>query len=155
MSFYDLQKGVRYYLHSNDGDQFKACNAMCNEAEKLHKKYPVFDGKECLVYALTGKLPVSLHDKGRQYMNLTVPKTSYMKNLLEYIDNEERLEILPEIRENVTDYPESNALGDMPSYGFYIRHAENVKLENVTIKPRSMNNRPMLGTLDADVTVTD
>lgn len=88
MSFYDLQEGVRYYLHSNNGDQFKACNAMCNEAEKLHKKYPVFDGKECLVYALTGKLPVSLHDKERQYMNLTVPKTSYMKNLLEYIDNE-------------------------------------------------------------------
>lgn len=87
MSFYDLQRGVRYYLHSNDGDQFKACNAMCNEAEKIHKKYPVFDGKECLVYALTGKLPVSLHDKERQYMNLTVPKTSYMKNLLEYIDN--------------------------------------------------------------------
>ncbi len=73
----------------------------------------------------------------------------------EYIDNEERLEILPEIRENVTDYPESNALGDMPSYGFYIRHAESVKLENVTIKPRSMNKRPMIETLDADVIVTD
>ena len=59
-----------------------------------------------------------------------------------YLDNEERLEILPEIRENVKDYPESNALGDMPSYGFYIRHAENVKLENVKIIPRTSNTRP-------------
>ena len=64
--------------------------------------------------------------------------------------NEERLEILPEIRENVTDYPESNALGDMPSYGFYIRHTENVKLENVEIKPRSMNTRGMVITEDSE-----
>lgn len=67
-----------------------------------------------------------------------------------YLDNEERLEILPEIRENVTDYPESNALGDMPSYGFYIRHTENVKLENVEIKPRSMNTREMIITEDSE-----
>ena len=66
----------------------------------------------------------------------------------EYLDNEERLEILPEIRENVKDYPESNALGDMPSYGFYIRHAENVKLENVRITPRSSNTRPEIITED-------
>lgn len=65
-----------------------------------------------------------------------------------YLDNEERLEILPEIRENIKDYPESNALGDMPSYGFYIRHAGNIKLENVCIKPRTMNTRPML--IEAD-----
>ncbi len=68
----------------------------------------------------------------------------------EYLDNEERLEILPEIRENVIDYPESNALGDMPSYGFYIRHTDNIRLENVSVKPRSMNTRPMLETDDAE-----
>ena len=65
-----------------------------------------------------------------------------------YLDNEERLSILPEIRENVRDYPESNALGDMPSYGFYVRHADNVKLENVSITPRSCNTREMILTDD-------
>lgn len=110
MSFYDLQRGVRYYLHLNNGDQFKACNAMCNEAEKLHKKYPVFDGKECLVYALTGKLPVSLHDKERQYMNLTVPKTSYMKNLLEYIDNDDIVTCVEE------SFAQSVRLGSLTFY---------------------------------------
>ena len=68
----------------------------------------------------------------------------------EYLDNEERLEILPEIRENIKDYPESNALGDMPSYGFYIRHADNVTLKNVNVKPRSMNTREMIVSDDAD-----
>ena len=67
-----------------------------------------------------------------------------------YLDNEERLEILPEIRENVTDYPESNALGDMPSYGFYIRHASGVTLDNVYVSPRSTNTRPMLETDDVE-----
>ena len=65
-----------------------------------------------------------------------------------YLDNEERLSVLPEIRENVRDYPESNALGDMPSYGFYVRHADNVKLENVCITPRSCNTREMILTDD-------
>ena len=67
-----------------------------------------------------------------------------------YLDNEERLDVLPQIRENVRDYPESNALGDMPSYGFYIRHTKNVCLDNVQIKPRSMNTRPMLATDDTE-----
>ena len=67
-----------------------------------------------------------------------------------YLDNEERLEILPEIRENVRDYPESNALGDMPSYGFYVRHADNVRLENISITPRSSNKRQAFGSEDAD-----
>lgn len=68
----------------------------------------------------------------------------------EYLDNKEILTILPEIRENVRDYPESNALGDMPSYGFYIRHAKNIKLDNITVKPRTMNTRPMLKTDDVE-----
>ena len=67
-----------------------------------------------------------------------------------YLDNEERLEILPQIRENVKDYPESNALGDMPSYGFYIRHTDNIKLENVSVTPRSMNTREMIVTDDVN-----
>ena len=68
-----------------------------------------------------------------------------------YLDNEERLTILDPIRENVRDYPESNALGDMPSYGFFIRHADGVVLEGISIEPRSMNTRPMIVTDDADV----
>ena len=68
-----------------------------------------------------------------------------------YLDNEERLTILDPIRENVRDYPESNALGDMPSYGFFIRHADGIVLEGISIEPRSMNTRPMIVTDDADV----
>lgn len=67
-----------------------------------------------------------------------------------YLDNKECLEILPNIRENVRDYPESNALGDMPSYGFYVRHADNVRLENISITPRSSNKRQAFGSKDVN-----
>ncbi|MBE6005133.1 MAG: hypothetical protein E7232_13850 [Lachnospiraceae bacterium] len=59
-----------------------------------------------------------------------------------YNDNKESISFKNSVAENVDDYPESNAFGDLPAYGLYIRHADNVKLENVHIKPRSMNTRP-------------
>ena len=70
-----------------------------------------------------------------------------------YLDNEERLEILPKLHEGVRDYPESNALGDMPAYGFFIRHADDVRLENVSIAPRSCNRREMIVVDDAEVII--
>ena len=58
-----------------------------------------------------------------------------------YLDNEEILDIRTPLYENIKDYPESNAFGDLPAYGLFIRHAENVKLENVSFTPRSCNSR--------------
>lgn len=39
------------------------------------------------------------------------------------------------------EYPEHNRLGDVPAYGFYVRHAKNVVFENVQITPRSTETR--------------
>lgn len=58
-----------------------------------------------------------------------------------YRDNEERLDIRERIHENITDYPESNSFGDVPAYGFYVRHAQEVSLSNLEIIPRSCNTR--------------
>ena len=46
--------------------------------------------------------------------------------------------------ENVRDYPENNAFGDVPAYGFYIRHADRVTLEDWEVIPRTMNTREAL-----------
>ena len=58
-----------------------------------------------------------------------------------YNELPESIDIKERIHENIRSYPESNSFGDLPAYGFYIRHAENVVLENVEVIPRSMNTR--------------
>ena len=58
-----------------------------------------------------------------------------------YRDNEERLNLTDKVQENIVDYPENNAIGDVPAYGFYVRHAENVSLEAIDIVPRTHNTR--------------
>ena len=40
--------------------------------------------------------------------------------------------------------PENNAFGDVPAYGFYIRHADRVTLEDWEVIPRTMNTREAL-----------
>lgn len=63
---------------------------------------------------------------------------------IQYKDNRELLDILHPVRENVEDYPESNAVGDLPAYGMYVRHANRISLKNFKVEPRSMNTRPEL-----------
>lgn len=62
--------------------------------------------------------------------------TKRVKNiLLENIDvtNTERPYVLDKrlfIPEYAAEYPEANRFRNLPSYGFFIRHAENIKLNN-------------------------
>lgn len=58
-----------------------------------------------------------------------------------YEDNIERLSIREHIHESITDYPENNSFGDVPAYGFYIRHAKEVEILKCEIIPRTMNTR--------------
>ncbi len=52
-------------------------------------------------------------------------------------------------------YPQSNIFGNTPAYGFYVRHADNIKFENITIGFLKPDARPWLATEDADVKTTD
>lgn len=58
-----------------------------------------------------------------------------------YRDNKEVLSLKDKVYENVRDYPENNAFGDVPAYGFYIRHADRVSIEDWQVIPRTMNTR--------------
>lgn len=62
--------------------------------------------------------------------------------VVRYKDNKESICLQTQVAENVDDYPESNAFGDLPAYGIYIRHADHVSLDDIHITPRSMNTRP-------------
>lgn len=67
-----------------------------------------------------------------------------------YRDNQEILHIPAVFDEFLTDYPESNAHGDVDAYGLWIRHADHVRLENIQITPRSANIREMIRLYDVN-----
>ena len=58
-----------------------------------------------------------------------------------YRDDIEEIDLLPSVHENVTDYPENSAMGDMPAYGIFIRHAPKCTYHNINVIPRTMNTR--------------
>lgn len=46
------------------------------------------------------------------------------------------------IRELEDHYPESTKWGLLPSYGFYVKHVENISLNNIEVKYRETEQRP-------------
>jgi len=54
--------------------------------------------------------------------------------------------------EKPRDYPQSNKFGKTPAAALYIRHADGVRLERVTVRLAKPDARPWLATSDATVT---
>jgi len=76
--------------------------------------------------------------------------TVHLKNL--YIEMPGGLANVPGAPpEKATVYPQSNLFGNTPAYGFFVRHAENVTFENVTIGCVKPDARPWLASSDAAV----
>lgn len=48
------------------------------------------------------------------------------------------------IPENSRSYPENRMFGVLPAYAFYLRHARNISMENVSVKMRAADARPAL-----------
>ena len=57
---------------------------------------------------------------------------AYSGNAKEYIafSNIDSLERIPE---KAGDYPEFSMFGELPAWGFYIRHADNIKMKNIKL----------------------
>jgi len=48
------------------------------------------------------------------------------------------------IPENIAGYPEFSMFGELPAWGFYMRHAEGIKMKNVKINYREVDFRPAM-----------
>jgi hypothetical protein len=55
-----------------------------------------------------------------------------------------RLDSLAKVPECAKDYPESRMFGILPAWGFYCRHAEGIKFNNVTLRVQGKDYRPSL-----------
>lgn len=51
---------------------------------------------------------------------------------------------LDAVPEREDSYPESTMFGILPAWGFYVRHAEGIRFENVTLRTKSADYRPAL-----------
>lgn len=69
-------------------------------------------------------------------------------------ESEKIRDILNEINnpvpEREQDYPKGSMFGRLPAYGLYIRHAENILLENITLDFKEKDHRPALVCTDVD-----
>lgn len=48
------------------------------------------------------------------------------------------------VPENIAGYPEFSMFGELPAWGFYLRHAEGIKMKNVKINYREDDFRPAM-----------
>ncbi len=51
---------------------------------------------------------------------------------------------LDTVPERADSYPESTMFGILPAWGFYVRHAEGIRFENITLRTKSADYRPAL-----------
>lgn len=58
-----------------------------------------------------------------------------------YRESGEVVRVPDPVPEFLTDYPESNAHGDVPACGLYARHIDGLTLEDFSVKPRRANTR--------------
>lgn len=52
------------------------------------------------------------------------------------------LDTLEKVPEKVSAYPEFSMFGELPAWGFYIRHADGIKIKNMTLTCKGADYRP-------------
>jgi hypothetical protein len=65
------------------------------------------------------------------------------------------LDSLGKVPERTSNYPEISSFGTLPAWGFYCRHAEGIRFENVTLRVEGTDYRPALVCDDARNMVLD
>ena len=106
-----LQQGVEKFVSVCKGNAFEACNLIAYNADKLLKlTQNSVSESEAVSWATTGVAPDNLHERRRQHMLLSVPKTKYMTNLLSYVDDDKISEAVQE------SFSQSVRLGSLTFY---------------------------------------
>lgn len=55
-----------------------------------------------------------------------------------------QLDSLSKVPEKIGDYPEFSMFGELPAWGFYVRHANNVTMRNIKLSYKEFDFRPAL-----------
>lgn len=82
------------------------------------------------------------------YIN-SISNISISDMFISYRQCDEEINLLDKVTQNIYDYPENSAFGDVPACGMYIRHGRNVELKNFSVIPRKQNIRECVVREDA------
>lgn len=81
------------------------------------------------------------HKKNGEPVRRAVSDINVMGCVLKYRPARQTVSVPDPVPEFLTDYPESNAHGDVPAYGFYVRHADRVSVRDILASPREAELR--------------
>ena len=74
-----------------------------------------------------------------------------LKNFnLKYADGKDYFDLRFKIPEQEKEYPECNRFRNINAYGVFVRHAKNIALENVNVKPRNKTYRKFKKIIDCE-----
>jgi hypothetical protein len=51
---------------------------------------------------------------------------------------------LEEVPEKIEEYPEFSMFGELPAWGFYVRHMDGLTMKNITLSIAAPDYRPLL-----------
>jgi hypothetical protein len=55
-----------------------------------------------------------------------------------------KLDSLSKVPEKISDYPEFSMFGELPAWGFFVRHAKDITMKNVNLSYKEFDFRPAL-----------
>ena len=74
-----------------------------------------------------------------------------LKNFnLKYADGKDYFDLRFKIPEQEKEYPECNRFRNINAYGVFIRHAQNINLENIMVKPREKTYRKFIKIINCE-----
>ena len=88
------------------------------------------------------ELPITIsgvQEEGREPLFIN---GAFLENInITYRESNYNLQLQETIPENSRDYPEAWMFGDLPAYGIYARHTNNITIDNITVTPRGNETR--------------
>lgn len=128
-----LRLGNRGRKYKNDADSPKV-----GEFKNVNINNVVANSSKSIGCSITG-----IPDHYIKNIVLSNIKINYMGG----VNKNDYKEIVPELENN---YPEGNMWGNLPSYGFYVRHVKNISFENIDLNYKEKDVRPVFVCKDVE-----
>lgn len=141
--------------HRNKDERY----STVNNVKIAHVKVEVPEGKPDVGYPIEGPLPKTGPQNVVPASIVGLPGHPVTNVTLDDVEiiyggggTKERayipLDSIARITENEAGYPEFSMFGELPAWGFYIRHASGITLQNIKLSYRKEDFRPAIVTDD-------
>lgn len=125
----------------------RLCNRNGDNKAELDGKGEITDINIKNINAVNIEIPVMIMGIPNQKV-----KNIYLDNFdCKYADGKDYFDLRFKIPEQEKEYPECNRFRNINAYGIFVRHADNISLNNFNIKPRKNTHRKFKKIIDCDM----